>query len=138
MDFFIWNIKTLIFFIFSGQSGLTRVDPGWPMKPGTSPLAGSTPGPGLITMDPTTKANQVIEKCILQWVNLRWSINKNYKDKIQDRTHPLIPVIDTVLATCASSIPTRPGKHSEINSSRTRNTQNSGRERLRYIVEYRK
>jgi hypothetical protein len=35
IDFFIWNIKTLIFFNFSG---LTRVDPGWPMKPGTRPL----------------------------------------------------------------------------------------------------
>jgi hypothetical protein len=73
-------------------------------------------------------------------VILRSSNNKNYKDKIQDRTHPhpLIPVIDTVLATCASGIPTRPGKHSEINSCRKRNTQNSGRECLRYIVEYRK
>ena len=63
--------------------------------------------------------------------DLRWSINKNYKDKIQDRTHPLIPVIETVLATCANSIPTSPGKHCEINSYRTRNTQDSGRERLR-------
>jgi len=35
IDFFIWNIKTLIFFNFSG---LTRVDPGWHMKPGTRPL----------------------------------------------------------------------------------------------------
>ena len=68
------------------------------------------------------KPNQVIEKCILQWVNLRWSTKKNYKDNIQDRTHPLIPVIETILATCASSIPTSPGKH-----------WNSGRERLRQL-----
>jgi len=64
----------------------------------------------------------------LLWSSLRY---KNPNDpttktiriyKIQDRTHPLIPVIDTVLAKCASSIPTRPDKHSEINSCRTRNT----------------
>jgi hypothetical protein len=42
MDFFIWNIK--FFFNFPG---LTRVDP-WNPEPG--PLAGSTPGPGLIIM----------------------------------------------------------------------------------------
>jgi len=51
MDFFIWNIKILIFFKFfrvnPGWPELTRVDP-W--NPGPGPLTGSTPVPGLITM----------------------------------------------------------------------------------------
>jgi hypothetical protein len=45
MDFFIWNIKTLIFFNFSG---LTRVD-SW--IPGLGPLAESILEPGLITKE---------------------------------------------------------------------------------------
>jgi hypothetical protein len=56
MDFFIWNIKILIFFKFfrvnPGWPELTRVDP-W--NPGPGPLAGSTPGPGLITMVETKR-----------------------------------------------------------------------------------
>jgi hypothetical protein len=43
MDFFIWNIKTLFFFNFSGW---TRVDPGWPLKPGTRPLGRVNPRAG--------------------------------------------------------------------------------------------
>jgi hypothetical protein len=36
MDFFMWNIKILIFLIF----------PGWPMKPGTRPLGWVNPRAG--------------------------------------------------------------------------------------------
>jgi len=38
--FFIWNIKTSIFFKFF------RVDPSWPMKPGTRPLGRVNPRAG--------------------------------------------------------------------------------------------
>jgi len=48
MDFFIWNIKILIFFNFSG---LTRVDPGWPMKPETRPLGRVNPRTGFNNYD---------------------------------------------------------------------------------------
>jgi hypothetical protein len=41
------------------------------------------------------------------------SANMTYQIRV-DRTHLLIHVIETILATCASSILTSPGKHSEI------------------------
>jgi hypothetical protein len=40
MEFFIWNIKTLFFFKFF------RVNPGWPLKPGTRPLGRVNPRAG--------------------------------------------------------------------------------------------
>jgi hypothetical protein len=54
MDFFIWNIKILIFLNFFG---LTRVDPGWPIKPWTWPLGRVNPRAGFNNYGPKSKEN---------------------------------------------------------------------------------
>jgi hypothetical protein len=73
MDFFIWNIKTLFFFNFSG---LIWVDPGWPMKPRTRSFDRVNPRTGFNNYELKKNKREKTNLTLLKaWVHLWFDIH---------------------------------------------------------------